>query len=262
MSEDMSIDRKNWTKPFQQNALPLWICPRCKQNALFLVQNTFNSFLIAESKLCRSHHWYEPDHDSYRFSALLECSNKSCGEQVICTGEGFVDFDHYYDENGATQTSYEIYYKPKYFNPSLDVFVLPENTPPLLASAIRKSFELFFTDSEASLNQLRSSVEVLLNELGVDQLDKTGKPLRLHNRLDKLTGMHSKYQKQLEAIKWLGNAGSHNSESEKLTIDDVLDGYEILQPIVNQLFGAQRKSIDDLVIEINTNKGPTKKSSL
>lgn len=258
----MSIDRQNWMRAFQSDSIPLWICPRCKQSALCLVPDSFNSFLTADCEINQSEDWYQPEHDSYRFTALLECNNKSCGEKVTCTGDGFVEFDYYYDKYGDTQTSYEIYYRPKYFNPGLEIFSLPEKTPYLLASVIRKSFELLFTDPEASLNQLRSAIEVLLNELGVDQLDKTGKPLRLHSRLDKLTGMHSKYQKQLEAIKWLGNAGSHNSKAEKLTIDDVLDGYEILQPIVNELFSAQRKSIDDLVLEINTNKGPTKKLSL
>ena len=258
----MTINRFNWTKLFQPNALPLWICPRCKQNALILKPNTFNSFLTADSEVNRSHPNYEPDYDQYRYTALLVCSSESCGEQVISTGEGFVEFDYYYDSSGDTQTSYEIYYQPKYFNPCLEIFSLPDTTPQPLKKAIYKSFELFFTDSEASLNQLRSSIEVLLNELGVDRNDKNGNPLKLHSRLDKLKGGDAKYKDSLKAIKWLGNAGSHSTSSTKVNIEDVLDGYEILQPILHELFRSSIPTLEEKVAAINANKGPVSKSGL
>lgn len=252
----MTINRLNWTKLFQPNALPLWICPRCKQNALILKPNTFNYFLTADSEVNRSHPNYEPDYDQYRYTALLACSSENCGEQVISTGEGFVEFDYYYDSHGDTQTSYEIYYRPKYFNPCLEIFPLPDTTPQALKKAIYKSFELFFTDFEASLNQLRSSIEILLNELGVD---KSG---TLHHRLEKLEGDNTKYTDSLKAIKWLGNAGSHSTSSAKIQIEDVLDGYEIFQPILNELFNSKAQSIEGLVSAINEKKGPITKSGL
>lgn len=255
----MTLNRENWTKFFQPNALPLWICPRCQQNALVLKPNTFNSFLTADSNINRTPPNYEPYHDCYRYTVILVCSNESCGEQVISTGEGFVDFDYYYDSNGDTQASYEVYYQPKYFNPCLEIFALPKQTPPPLAKAIRKSFELFFTDSNASLNQLRSAVETLLNELGVERNDKNDRPLKLHSRLDKLKDDNAKYRDSLKAIKWLGNAGSHSTSSTEVKLEDVLDGYEILQPILYELFSNKERTIEELVSAINANKGPIKR---
>lgn len=259
----MTLNRENWTKFFQPNALPLWICPRCKQNALVLKPNTFNSFLTPDSKINSSHPNYEPHHDYYRYTVILVCSNESCGEQVISTGEGIVEpSDEYFNSNGNEEISYEIYYRPKYFNPCLEVFSLPDTTPQALKKAIYKSFELFFTDSEASLNQLRSSIEVLLNELGIDRNDKNGNPLKLHSRLDKLKGGDAKYKEPLEAIKWLGNAGSHSTSSTKVNIEHVLDGYEILQPILHELFRSSIPSLEEKVAAINANKGPVSKSGL
>lgn len=186
------INRKNWLKLFQPDSLPLWLCPRCQQSVLKIEQDSFKFKLTAGSKEHRTHDSWHPEDDLYRYNVFLTCSNKSCDEKVVSVGNGFVDFDYYYDQSGETRTSLEVYFRPKYFNPSIDIFPLPEKAPNSLVTAIRKSFELFYADQEASLNQLRSSIEILLNELGVD---KSG---TLHHRLDKLEGDNAKYTDSLK----------------------------------------------------------------
>lgn len=255
----MTLNRKNWTKYFQPQSLPIWMCPKCKEHPLVLADtDAFKSYLTVESLAERHYQHHFPMDDSYTYHATLVCSDKSCKKLVITTGEGFVEID-VDDSSGYPETTYEIYYRPKYFNPSLDIFPLPEQTPSTLAKAIRKSFELFFTDSDASLNQLRSAVETLLNELGVERNDKNGHPLKLHSRLDKLKDDNAKYRESLKAIKWLGNAGSHSTSSSKVKLEDVLDGYEILQPILYELFKNKERTTEELVSAINANKGPIKR---
>ena len=222
--------------------------------------DSFKSYLSVESQADQYYQHHCPMDDSYTYHATLICSDKNCKKLVITTGEGFVDL-YVDDSNGNIETKYEVYYQPKYFNPSLEIFPLPEQTPSTFAKAIKKSFELFFTDSDASLNQLRSAVETLLNELGVERNDRNGKPLRLHHRLDKLNGGYAKYKASLEAIKWLGNAGSHTSDNVCVAAKDVLDGYEILQPIISDLYDTPEHSLEELVSTINTNKGPIKRSA-
>ncbi|MFL7768605.1 DUF4145 domain-containing protein [Proteus terrae] len=257
----MTLNRKNWTKFFQPQSLPIWMCPKCMEYPLILADaHSFKSYLTVESQADQYYQHHCPMDDSYTYHATLICSDKNCKKLVITTGEGFVDL-YVDDSSGNVETKYEVYYQPKYFNPSLDIFPLPEQTPPVLAKAIRKSFELFFTDSNASLNQLRSAVETLLNELGVERNDKNGHPLKLHSRLDKLKDDNAKYRESLKAIKWLGNAGSHSTCSTKVKLEDVLDGYEILQPILYELFRNKERTTEELVSAINANKGPIKRSA-
>ncbi|HCG8039644.1 TPA: DUF4145 domain-containing protein [Vibrio parahaemolyticus] len=260
----MTLNRKNWTKSFQPQSLPIWICPKCMEHPLVLADtNAFKSYLTVESQAEQHYRYqtYHPMNDCYTYHATLVCSDKSCQKLVITTGEGFVDIDGVDYSKGYSEETYAVYYQPKYFNPSLDIFPLPEQTPPTLAKAIRKSFELFFTDSNASLNQLRCAVETLLNELGVERNDKNDRPLKLHSRLDKLKDDNAKYREPLKAIKWLGNAGSHSTSSKKVKLEDVLDGYEILQPILYELFRNKERTTEELVSAINANKGPIKRSA-
>ena len=90
-------------------------------------------------------------------------------------------------------------------------------------------------------------------------IDKKGKRrgLSLHARIEEFRRKFPNEADMLMAIKWIGNSGSH--ASEKLTKDDTLDGFEILEHVIHKLFETETKRIKKLTKIINKKKGPTKK---
>ncbi len=55
------------------------------------------------------------------------------------------------------------------------------------------------------------------------------------------------------AIKWLGNAGSHCGD--KMTFDDVFDGYDMLSFILDELYDNKHEHVKKLAKKINKKKG-------
>jgi hypothetical protein len=62
--------------------------------------------------------------------------------------------------------------------------------------------------------------------------------LTLHQRIELLSKNRPEAGKQLMAIKWLGNTGSHDSE---VSFDDLLSGYELLETTLEDVLGARAK---------------------
>ncbi|TLX23535.1 DUF4145 domain-containing protein [Chryseobacterium indologenes] len=62
------------------------------------------------------------------------------------------------------------------------------------------------------------------------------------------------------AIKWIGNYGSHSSDT--ISKDDLLDSYEILEHVTENLYGKQLQRIERISKIINKKKKPlnTKKN--
>lgn len=58
------------------------------------------------------------------------------------------------------------------------------------------------------------------------------------------------------AIKWLGNAGSHSRS--KISFDDVLDAYEFLEHILQEVYVQKTKKLKARAKEVNKKKGPAK----
>lgn len=80
--------------------------------------------------------------------------------------------------------------------------------------------------------------------------------MSLHSRIALYEQQNKAIATRLFAIKWLGNAGSHPGE---ITKDDVLDAYEILESILDQLYVQHEKRIDRMVSKVNKKKGPIRR---
>lgn len=57
----------------------------------------------------------------------------------------------------------------------------------------------------------------------------------------------------LLALKWIGNAGSH---SQDIQPEDIFDGIELLEKIVEKLYSDNEKELAAKVKEINKKKSP------
>jgi hypothetical protein len=253
------MDRKAYKLPFKSDSLSRWVCPSCMKGLLRVKADTFHSEETKESKKTRGHEAWDPDWIEYVYSCLLECTNPACKDIVANSGTGSVDFDVEYDENGDPHQIWEDFFAPKHFAPHLKLFLCPKGTPDNVSEEIQKSFSLFFSDAPSAANHVRIALEDLLTHLKVKRYEVRGKKrtfLALHRRIELLPAKYKHLQDLFFAVKWLGNAGSHSEAVVRK--DDVLDAYEIMEEILQDLFVQKTIQVKKLAKKINKTKGPTR----
>ncbi len=251
------MDRRALKIPFTRENPPDWLCPSCGKGLLRFVENKFQSEERKDSKDAHSHEAWEPEWIEYIYSGLLQCKNDNCGEFVASTGTGTVDIDVQMGDDGEPEQIWSDFFRPKYFEPPLRMIDLPEECPRSVSEPLHESFRLFFSSPAAASNNVRIALEALLTDLGVKRFNtKNGKRifLNLHSRISLLPAKYSELGELLLAIKWLGNAGSH--ADSVVTIDDVMDAYELIDHVLQELYTQKAKKAKALAKLINKKKGP------
>ena len=253
------MDRKLLKIQFTKDRIPAWFCPTCRSGVLHLKKDSFKYHQSADSKKSQNHPEWDLEWIENVYSLILECSNKSCGEIVSSCGIGFVSMEFDYDPHtGNTDQSYINTFIPKYFYPPLRLFDYTEELVEDVKNEFKQSFELFYCNPPSSANHIRIALEKLLNHFKIKRYEiKKGKKrfLSLHKRIEITSNKFPSLREHFLALKWLGNAGSHSNLN--ISIDDVMDSYEIFEFVLNELF--RNKSIKKLVRQINKKKGPTQK---
>jgi len=74
----------------------------------------------------------------------------------------------------------------------------------------------------------------------------------LHERIELYEKKNNEIAQMLMAIKWLGNAGSH--DGKRLTIKKILDAYEIVEHVLEELYSPRKHRVNSLVRTINRSK--------
>jgi hypothetical protein len=222
---------------------------------LVFTENTTLTGQTNESAQNQYHEASEPEWIDGRFVSLLSCTN--CKGRISLAGKYRIQDDRGYDENGQVG-DYERYYRPFFFSDSPHIIAVPDAVPDEVRGELTTSFRLFWVDLEAAANRLRSSLEVLLTHLGIRRTtgrrpDKKRAMLTLHSRIELLAAEEPDLAEHLMAVKWLGNAGSH---SKPLTFDDLLDGYEVLDHVLNDVFVRRASKAHVIARAINRRKGP------
>jgi Domain of unknown function (DUF4145) len=254
------MERKILKSRFTREHTPDWECPKCQKGILLIKKESFQS---EEPKNSRDHNHedWTPEYVRYIFNCLLYCNNNNCKEVVACTGTGAVDWSMLRDEDGEYEENYIDYFRPTYFEPPLNIIRISPNCPESVSEPIVESFRLFFASPNASANSIRAAIEKLLTELKVKRFNRSNNKLRfiaLHQRIALLPAQYSGIHDLLFAIKWLGNAGSHSQDN--LTHDDVLDAYEFLEHVLDEVYGHKAKKLKALAKRINKKGGPVKKA--
>lgn len=254
----MEINRIIWKYGFTVEKIHEWACPTCKKGILIGNRKNFNIQEDNASVKIRTESYWEPEWLSGVFTAIIHCNNSKCQEKVAVIGEMSVEEENIYDEDeyDSGYRAYEIL-KPKLFIPTLEIFPLNEKLPVQIRINILEAFSLFHADSSSCANKIRIVVENLMNAFKISKTATTKgkrKKRTLHNRIELFRNKFPDEGDLLMAIKWIGNVGSHSVES--LTKDDTLDGFEILQHVINKLYDNETKRIKSLSKSINKNKGP------
>ena len=254
----MPLKRQLWTPPF--TVFPSWPCPACEIGTVALMDG---SFTIVETGLSKQAHGtdaWEPTWKDERFTAMLTCNNVNCGESVATCGCTRHVEDHDWERQELNWTRL---LEPKFFSEAPPVFPIPENCPDHIKHELKRAFSLMWSDIGSSANRLRSAVEVLLDERKVRKttVNASGRRVRLtlHRRIGLFQNKYADAAAPLEAVKWLGNVGSHAS-LDTLTIDDLLDGFELFEHAIERVYVRREEHLRRLANVISKQKGKRRKS--
>ena len=246
------MDKLEITDTFTKKNHANWNCSKCNRT-LEVKKNSFCTNKSAETQQMLGRRDCHEMEYSYVFSCIFRCSNNECNEHFTCSGEGFHDIEITYDNEGYPVQECPVFYRPKYFYPNISLFPISKNVPKEITVALNKSFELFFCNYDAALNQVRTCIELLMESWGIASTEHN-KFISLHNRIKKIPEKHNSLKSILTAVKWLGNAGSHSSVI--ITKKDLIDAYEIINYILIEVFSSKHEEISDIANEINISKGP------
>ena len=189
------------------------------------------------------------------FVAQLVCGNVDCKHQLAVSGEWFPErgWDEYPGDSG-----WEDQLLVKFILPALRMINPPEGTPKKVVDAIRAADSLLWINPSGSANQLRQAVEELLTCQKVKRTEiKNGKRMRIstHSRIKNYRAKNLDVADLLEAVKWIGNSGSHESA---LTVENVLDGAEYLSLALRRLYDNTDSRLAAKASKVNARKGVTR----
>jgi hypothetical protein len=229
-------------------------CPTCRIGALI------PDFLKGTASP-RSLHDYDQNHDGSlingHFHGVLKCTFSQCEERVTVAGDYDVDFDA--DDEGYTRPF--DFFKLRYAAPPLDVLVPPVGTPEAVVQAIKSAGRIVWIDPGAAANRLRVAIEELLTDYGMRRTKIVNhKRVRLstHAQIEEFKRYELLVGDTLEAVKWIGNAGSHEQD---LTAKDVIDGAEILGYALRLLYDKSDEQMERRIRAVNKRKGLPKKAT-
>lgn len=258
----MAIKRLSFKSEFNIESIPEWICPTCNKGVLKYERKDIKTFENALSLSAHDHPAWEPEWINGIFFGLLKCSNSSCNELVVMTGEfRSEELPEYDDMNDRYNLVLNKILNPTYFNPPLKIFQINDNVPETIGGEILKAFKVYWIDISSCANKIRVVVELIMDDMKVKKtFNHAGKrkAYTLHKRIDLFKSKNPEEADLLMATKWIGNTGSHKNDN--LTRDDILDGLEILEFVTNKLYETDSKRISTLTKKINKRKKPLGKS--
>lgn len=140
------------------------------------------------------------------------------------------------EETISYSTEFVEYFLPKICVPMPDIFKLPTNYPNKVKEALRSAFSVFWLNPAACANQVRVSLEYLMDHLSIPKIKEgtNGKieNLTLDARITLFSARDVAIGEQLMALKLLGNTASHEGIVSK---NDLLDAFEIMEHTLKEV---------------------------
>jgi hypothetical protein len=251
----MGPDRATWlVTSFTKEKAPAWPCPSCEGGTLALDAKTVHAEETPESKAARGHEEWDPTWESYRFTAVFRCTRPECRDIVVACGdsETVEDYDPQYGQ------SFEAAHRPRCFVPALPVVRPAAQWPEKVREHLVAAFGVFWQDPDACANRIRAAVEAALDSEGIKRNGRHAKGgrrrLSLHDRIQLFAKTKPELGDMLMAVKWIGNYGSH--EVGVITRSDVLDGLELFEHVLGELFERRSTRLKSMARRIARKKGP------
>lgn len=253
----MKFNRSIWKAEVSLTGKLYWPCPFCAAPSLRLQSHTLAEGETGPSKEDRLSASWEPQLLQGRFSCIVEC--KSCNGEIAVSGFWHPEEEPYHDDDNGPSLGWVNRYLPQYFTDAPPIVSLPTDTPDGVESQLKRSFTLFWGDVPACANAIRAALEELMTAQRINKSVGRPKPgkswvmLSLHRRIEIFGLKKRDLATQLLAVKLIGNEGSHTGV---LTREDILDAYEILSHVLDELYANTGQAADALAREINRRKAP------
>lgn len=230
----------------EEHEWPSIVCPTC--SAGYLAFETPTRVESVRSRRAQGHEDWDPYWISGTFTSSAICRNEKCEESLLLSGDYSVEVA----DDGLEQ--YVDVYKVRYVNPALSIMDFPEGTPEEVVEGVKRAAVLLFLDAPSAANALRAAVERFLTLQGVPK-EASKRFISAHQRITLWrdgTG-RADVANCFLAVKWIGNDGSH--EVSDLTVDQVLEGVEILEYAFRLLFDRTGQRIEAAAAAINAARG-------
>lgn len=254
----MAIDRVLWQSPILLDHVPNWPCPHCNVASLIMEKDSFRTVFDGTTHRNWGDQYFESSFATGRFVCLLSCTKTGCKESCAVAGNF-----HTGETGEYGQELYSIG-QPTAIAPPLHMIRIPQSCPDNIRGELLAAFALFWLDHASSLNRIRNAVELLLTAVGVKRkvIKTNGKfgILSLDARIKLLRSKNANMTDmcdRLLAVKHLGNTGSHPGS---VHIDDVFDGFDILEQVLDDTYSKQVSVLAKMVKQINQREGPRKKN--
>ncbi|MFE5258113.1 DUF4145 domain-containing protein [Streptomyces coelicoflavus] len=142
---------------------------------------------------------------------------------------------------------------------------LPDSCPAPVKDRVQDAARVIWADAGSAANRLRSAIEELLTAQKIPRTKlvtrrgpaQVKRRLRLSTqaRIEILRSKESEAADLLEAVKWIGNSGSHEGS---VTVEDVLNGVVLLEHALHTLYDRRAKDLAKIAKQINNRKGPVR----
>ncbi|NEH37416.1 DUF4145 domain-containing protein [Rhizobium ruizarguesonis] len=238
----MASNRYLWRESFKLDDAPRLPCPRCKDGQVFVERNTISSSTVADSLEYFEENGADPEFDYQRFVLLMTCNNGKCRETVAVAGT--TKFQE--TRSWMGDLSYDTFFEPQTMIPGPALMVIPDGTPSKAAEAMRQAFTAFWGDRGAAANRLRISVERIMDAENIDPTKK------LYQRIDDFGIAHPDLTDTLDALRHVGNLGSHDGDVGR---EELLAAFEIYQEWLRDYYGRYKDRIAAMTAELVANKG-------
>jgi hypothetical protein len=188
--------------------------------------------LTAESARLRDHPGWDPDWLIGGFHGVLVCTRPQCEERVIVAGE------YHTDVSDDPNEQYTDYYRLRFAWPAIPLMIPPAATPQAVLDRLEEASRVVWADPGSAANALRRCVEAVLDHQKVKKTatKRSGgrHTLSTHDRIVDFKAKDKLAAQSLEAVKWVGNQGSHSGDV--MTVSNVLESAEYLDHALRRLY--------------------------
>jgi hypothetical protein len=244
------VNKEILKRAFTESSIPDYRCPRC-YSGLLRLEGKFGSHETEASAAVHHEDWWEPEHIELTFNCTLKCT--TCAELVFMVGNGVVEEEYEVDENGEWSRDWTSFYQPAFFHPHLQLIDYPAKAPKEVVAPLSTASALYFSSPASCCNAIRASAEQVLTNLGVAVKDGE-KYISFGHRINLIPESQQSTKNLFNAIRWIGNHGSH--PGAEIEPEDALHALEIMEFLLEEVFGERKQTMEALAAAINDKKGP------
>jgi len=199
------------------------------------------------SRDAHHHEAWDPTWTIQRFTAPLRCND--CREIVTVSGE--ITQTEFAGEN---DWDYEDAFQPKFFYSAPPLMKPPTDCPEGVVGTLLDSHPLYWCAERTCATTIGIAIELMLTERGIP-LEITGRDnksrmMPLHDRIVAFGKLDKESCDLLLTLKVVRNVGTHGSGHIDLVKEDLLDTYEILEYVLERVYGRRSERMAKLAGEL------------